>query len=55
MHIAELEKKTITELHELAQERSIPGYTRMRKKELIFALLKQETEKGGKYICRRRT
>ena len=47
MHIAELEKKTITELHELAQERSIPGYTRMRKKELIFALLKQETEKGG--------
>lgn len=47
MHIAELEKKTITELHELAQERSISGYTRMRKKELIFALLKQETEKGG--------
>ncbi len=47
MNISELERKTITELHEIAQEREISGYTRMRKKDLVFALLKQETEKGG--------
>jgi len=47
LNISELERKTITELHEIAQEREISGYTRMRKKDLVFALLKQETEKGG--------
>jgi len=47
LNISELERKTITELHEIAQERDISGYTRMRKKDLVFALLKQETEKGG--------
>ena len=47
MNIAELEKKTIAELHELAKEFEITGYSRMKKKELIFDLLKAETEQGG--------
>lgn len=47
LNISELEKQTITELHKLAQELEVPGYAQMRKKDLIFALLKKETEKGG--------
>ena len=47
MNIAELEKKTITELHELAKDFDITGYSRLKKKELIFELLKAETEQGG--------
>ncbi|MBM7557037.1 transcription termination factor Rho [Halanaerobacter jeridensis] len=47
MNIAELEKKTITELHDLAKDFDITGYSRLKKKELIFELLKAETEQGG--------
>jgi len=47
MNIAELEKNTIAELHELAKDFEITGYSRLKKKELIFELLKAETEQGG--------
>ncbi len=47
MNIRELEEKTITELYELAKDFDIKNYTRYKKKELIFELLKQETEQGG--------
>ena len=47
MNISELEKQTITELHKLAREIGVSGYAQMRKKDLIFALLKKEAEKGG--------
>mgnify|MGYP006271290399 FL=1 len=47
MNIAELEKKTITELHDLAKDFEIKGYSRLKKKELIFELLKAEAEQGG--------
>ena len=47
LNITELEKKTITELHEVAKKLGLKGYTQMRKKDLIFAILKKETEKGG--------
>lgn len=47
MNISELEKKTITELHKIARELEVTSYAQMRKKDLIFALLKKETEKGG--------
>lgn len=47
MNISELEKQTITELHKLARDLEISGYAQMRKKDLIFALLKREAEKGG--------
>ncbi|MGB4177243.1 MAG: transcription termination factor Rho [Halanaerobiales bacterium] len=47
MNISELAKQTITELHKLARDLEISGYAQMRKKDLIFALLKREAEKGG--------
>jgi len=47
MNITELESKTITELHEVAKDLGINGYTRLKKKELIFEILKVETENGG--------
>jgi len=47
MNITELEGKTITELYEIAKTLKITGYTRLKKKELIFEILKAETEKGG--------
>jgi transcription termination factor Rho len=47
MNITELEGKTITELYEIAKTLGITGYTRLKKKELIFEILKSETEKGG--------
>ena len=47
LNISELETKTITELHELAKKLDVKGYTQMRKKDLIFSILKKETEKGG--------
>ena len=47
LNITELEKKTITELHDLAKELGVKGYTQLRKKDLIFSILKKETEKGG--------
>ncbi|WP_018248217.1 transcription termination factor Rho [Orenia marismortui] len=47
MNITELEGKTITELYDIAKSLDISGYTRLRKKELIFEILKVETEKGG--------
>ncbi|ADL13724.1 transcription termination factor Rho [Acetohalobium arabaticum] len=47
MNIAELQEKTITELHEVAKDLEISGYTRLKKKELIFEILKAETENGG--------
>jgi transcription termination factor Rho len=47
LNISELERKTITELHEIAKEMNVSGYSQMRKKDLIFAILKKGTEKGG--------
>ena len=47
MNISELEDKTITELYEIAKDLDITGYSSLKKKELIFEILKAETEKGG--------
>jgi len=47
MHLQELKKKSINELTEMAEGLSIEGATRMRKQDLIFALLKAQTEQNG--------
>ena len=47
MDIAELKKKKIAELTTLAQEMNIPGYTGLRKQELIFRILEAQTEQDG--------
>ncbi len=47
MHIRELEQKTIQELIDIARELKIEGYSRQRKKELVFEILKATVENDG--------
>ena len=47
MDIAELKKMKIAELTALAQEKNIPGYSGLRKQELIFKILENQTEQEG--------
>ncbi len=39
MSLAELETKTLSDLHEIAKEMEMPGYARMRKQDLIIKLM----------------
>lgn len=45
--LAQLEKKTNQELYALAKELNVEGYSRLKKRELVFEILKAETEKDG--------
>jgi len=47
VNIADLEKKTLGELRDLARELGITGYTRLKKTELIMRLLKANAEAQG--------
>ena len=47
MQIKDLESKKLTELYKLAKEFEIPHYAGMKKKELIFAVLRAQAEKDG--------
>ncbi|MBN2031206.1 transcription termination factor Rho [bacterium] len=47
MEIAELKKLKISELTSMAQEMNIPGYSGLRKQELIFSILEAQTQKDG--------
>lgn len=47
MHLAQLEQLKLTELYKLAKEHQITAYGQMKKKELIFAILRAQAEKGG--------
>lgn len=47
MHIQELEGKNIQELLVMAKELGIPNYSRLRKKELLYEILKANVEKDG--------
>jgi transcription termination factor Rho len=47
LNYAELEQKTLTELRELAKEQSISGYSRYKKTDLIFRLLRAKAEREG--------
>ncbi len=47
MQIKELETKKLAELYKLAKEFQIPYYASMKKKELIFAVLRAQAEKDG--------
>ncbi|MHB8767081.1 MAG: transcription termination factor Rho [Deferrisomatales bacterium] len=47
MHLQELKRKAINELTEMGEALNIEGATRMRKQDLIFALLKAQTEQNG--------
>lgn len=47
MQLSDLETFSLEELQRLAKELDLKGYSTMKKKELIFALLKQEAEAEG--------
>ncbi|OQA11141.1 MAG: hypothetical protein BWY65_00181 [Firmicutes bacterium ADurb.Bin373] len=47
MKYTDLENKTMVELYKIAKELELPGYYKLRKKELIFEILKMQTEKTG--------
>ena len=46
MHLSELKSLRITELFEKAQELGIENAQRMRKQELMFAILKRKAKSG---------
>jgi len=45
--ISELEEKKLTDLYKLAKEFQIPYYSQLKKKELIFAILRAQAERDG--------
>ncbi len=47
MNLSELKAKSVTEVAQLARERGIDEYGSMRKQDLIFAILKKESEANG--------
>ncbi|HAJ05980.1 MAG TPA: transcription termination factor Rho, partial [Chloroflexi bacterium] len=47
MDIAKLEKKNLEELRKLSKEMEIPGFSKMKKDDLVLGLLKVKAEKGG--------
>lgn len=47
MNIADLEKKTLPELHELAMELGIPDHSQLRKQELTFEIVKAASQREG--------
>jgi transcription termination factor Rho len=47
MDISQLERRTLTELRDMARESAITGYSRLKKPDLIIALLRDNAEKQG--------
>jgi transcription termination factor Rho len=47
LNVAELEQKTMAELSKMARDLEITGYSKLRKKEMIFEIMKARTEKDG--------
>lgn len=47
MNIAELEIKTLEELRDMAREKDISGYSRLKKDDLILRLLQAQAEEQG--------
>ncbi len=47
MDIAELERKTLAELREVAKELEVSGYSRLKKEDLILRLLRAQAEQRG--------
>lgn len=47
MRLSEMEMMNLEELHSIAKENEIKGISTLKKKELMFALLKQEAEAEG--------
>ena len=50
MNLTELKQKTAQQLVDIAEELNIQGLMRAKKHELIFAILQEQSEKGGEVI-----
>ena len=47
LHITDLQKMTVAELHDLAKEEGIEEYTGLGKQELVFRIIKSRIQKNG--------
>jgi transcription termination factor Rho len=47
LNITDLEAKNMSELYKIARDLNLTGYSKLRKKELVFEILKTKTEKDG--------
>nr|WP_091833454.1 transcription termination factor Rho [Marininema halotolerans] len=47
MSLREMENQRLTDLYQLAKEYQVPYYAQLKKRELIFAILKGKAEKAG--------
>lgn len=47
MNIVQLEEKNLSDLYKIARELNISGFSKLKKKELVFEILKAKTEKDG--------
>jgi len=47
MHIVELQKMTVAQLHELAKEEGVEEYAGLKKQDLIFRILKERISRSG--------
>ena len=47
LHITDLRKMTVTELHEIAKSEGLQEYTGLKKQELVFKILRERIHKNG--------
>jgi len=47
LHITDLQKMTVNDLHELAKKEGLTEYTGLKKQELIFKILKERIQQNG--------
>ena len=47
LHIGQLQKMAIAQLHELARDEGVQEYAGLKKQDLIFKILKERTDKSG--------
>ncbi len=52
LSLAELENRSLDDLHETAKELDITGYSRLRKQDLAFRILQAQTEQQGNIFKR---
>ncbi|OPY59691.1 MAG: hypothetical protein A4E55_00040 [Pelotomaculum sp. PtaU1.Bin035] len=52
MNYSDLENKTIVELYKIAKGLDLPAYYKLRKKELIFEILKVQNQKDGVLLAK---
>lgn len=47
LHLSDLQKMTVAELHKLARDEGLAEYTGLKKQDLIFKILKERIQKNG--------